>query len=249
MILYFSGSGNSRYAAEIISDLVGDDILSVNDRIKTGNNETVTSDKPLVFVCPVYAGRIPRIVEKYIKETKFAGNKKAYFVSTCYQTPHDMAKYTKKICEEVGFEFSGFASVQMPQCYIVMYTPPKEAEVEKIIKQAEPKIRAMAETIKRGEMLSEVNHHINFSEKMMSAVINPMMYATMISAKGFYATANCSGCGMCVKHCPLNNIKLVDKQPQWGKDCTHCMACIGGCPQKSIEYGKKTQGKPRYYRA
>ena len=25
------------------------------------------------------------------------------------------------------------------------------------------------------------------------------------------------------------------------------MACIAGCPAEAIEYGKKTQGKPRYY--
>ncbi len=25
------------------------------------------------------------------------------------------------------------------------------------------------------------------------------------------------------------------------------MACIAGCPTEAIEYGKKTQDKPRYY--
>ncbi|MGN0714279.1 MAG: EFR1 family ferrodoxin, partial [Anaerovoracaceae bacterium] len=79
-----------------------------------------------------------------------------------------------------------------------------------------------------------------------STVLNPIMYAMMISAKGFKVTDKCTGCGQCESRCPLNNVKLTDGKPIWGKDCTHCMACIAGCPAEAIEYGKKTQGKPRY---
>ena len=82
---------------------------------------------------------------------------------------------------------------------------------------------------------------------IMSKVLNPIMYSMMISAKGFSATDKCTGCGKCEARCPLNNVKLVNGKPTWGKDCTHCMACIAGCPTEAIEYGKKTQGKPRYY--
>ena len=44
----------------------------------------------------------------------------------------------------------------------------------------------------------------------------------------------------------MNNIVMEEKQPLWGKDCTHCMACICGCPKEAIEYGRKSKGKPRY---
>mgnify|MGYP002728531920 CR=1 FL=1 len=62
-------------------------------------------------------------------------------------------------------------------------------------------------------------------------------------------TANdkCIGCGKCAKMCPLNNIKLKNSKPVWGKNCTHCMACICLCPTEAIEYGKKSVGKPRYH--
>ena len=57
----------------------------------------------------------------------------------------------------------------------------------------------------------------------------------------------CIGCGKCVKNCPMNNIRLKDGKPIWGKKCTHCMACICYCPMEAIEYGKKSIGKPRYH--
>ena len=73
------------------------------------------------------------------------------------------------------------------------------------------------------------------------------MYSVMISAKNFRVTEKCNGCGKCEQRCPLNNVKLTNGKPVWGKKCTHCMACIAGCPAEAIEYGKKTVGKPRYY--
>jgi epoxyqueuosine reductase QueG len=45
----------------------------------------------------------------------------------------------------------------------------------------------------------------------------------------------------------LNNIRLENGKPVWGKNCTHCMACICYCPKEAIEYGKKSKGKPRYH--
>ena len=37
MILYFSGTGNSRYAAQRMADALGEPLLSLNDRIKAGD--------------------------------------------------------------------------------------------------------------------------------------------------------------------------------------------------------------------
>ena len=37
MILYFSGTGNSRYVAQRIAEALGDELLSMNDRIKAGD--------------------------------------------------------------------------------------------------------------------------------------------------------------------------------------------------------------------
>ena len=59
MVLYFTGTGNSRYVAERIAVALGDELLSMNDRIKAGDTSPVTSDERLVIVIPTYAWRIP----------------------------------------------------------------------------------------------------------------------------------------------------------------------------------------------
>lgn len=136
MVLYFSGTGNSRHAARKIAEISGDEIISINQRIKEDNYSPVTSHKPLVFVGPVYAGRLLRVMEGYIKKVAFSGKERVYFIGTCAQTPWQTVKYIEKICEQKGFSLIGFNSIVMPQGYIAGGgTQPKEVS-EQILKEA-----------------------------------------------------------------------------------------------------------------
>lgn len=247
MILYFSGTGNSRKIAETIAEDLHDEVISLNDKIKKGSRETVNSDQALVFVTPVYAGRLPRVVEEYIRSILFTGNKKSYFVVTCYMTAHNEEKYIKKMCQEIGLTFAGFCSVKMPQSYIVMYEPPTKAVAKKIVAKGIEEAHKISLKIKNDSIVEDTEHKVNFSEKLMSSVINPIMYGIMIKAKDFKTTDACNGCGTCENICPLNNITLQNNKPKWENKCAHCMACINACPNKAIEYGHKTEGKNRYY--
>ncbi|MFP4654695.1 MAG: phosphoadenosine phosphosulfate reductase family protein [Methanohalobium sp.] len=40
----------------------------------------------------------------------------------------------------------------------------------------------------------------------------------------------CTGCGVCVGHCPNNAIKIKNNTAVIGENCTHCSACIRVCP-------------------
>ena len=243
MILYFSGTGNSRYAAKKIAEVCDDEIISINQCVKSNNYGSVSSTKPLVFVGPVYAGRLPRIMNEYIKKVNFSGTRKAYFVVTCAQTPWQTVSYVKKLCEEKEFNLAGFNSIVMPQGYIAGGgTQPKYIN-DKVLENAKPKIQEIAKVIAKGKKLPKEEP----GKAIMSIILNPIMYAIMIKTKGFAVTDKCSECGTCADRCPMNNIKIVNGRPVWGDNCTHCMACIAGCPKEAIEYGKKTQGKTRYY--
>lgn len=245
MILYFSGTGNSEYAARKIAAVAGDEMQSLNNCIRNNSVREIESEKPLVFVTPTYAWRIPRLVEKWIDKASFKGNKKAYFVMTCGEDNGNAQKYVKRLCVRNGLEYMGCVSVVMPENYVAMFPVPGEKEARAIVKAADPLIERTAARIREGRRLGEKN--VNVPDKIKSSLVNIVFYPFCVKDKRFTVDDTCIACGKCEKLCPLNNVKIVDNKPVWGGNCTHCMACICGCPKGAVEYGNMSRGKPRYH--
>ena len=244
MIFYFSGTGNSKYAARRIADALGDRLLSINDRVKAGDTSPVEVHGRLVIVTPTYAWRIPRVVEEWLRKTELVGVERVWFVMTCGSEIGNAARYNHALCQEQDFTYMGTAQLVMPENYIAMFNAPEKAEAREIVACAEPSIDRAAACIAEGRAFPVPRGSLY--DRMMSGPVNPAFYALCVKAAPFTVSGDCTGCGRCVKLCPLNSIVLQDGKPVWSKDCTHCMACICHCPAEAIEYGKKSLGKPRY---
>ena len=245
MILYFSGTGNSRYVAQRIAVALGDELLSMNDRIKTGDTSPVTSDERLVIVTPTYAWRIPRIVQDWLAGTDFPCGAQTWFVMTCGSEIGNAAQYNRALCQEKQLIYMGTAQIIMPENYIAMFNAPQAEEARQIVARAEPDIDRAISAIKAGQKFAPTRN--NLYDRFMSGPVNPIFYSCFVKAKAFAASDACTGCGQCAKRCPTNNSTIQNGKPVWGGDCTHCMACICYCPTEAIEYGKKSLGKPRYH--
>ncbi len=244
MILYFTGTGNSKYLAGVLAKQLADEAVDVAALMKEGKHPTFTSDKPYVLVAPVYAWRLPKVFLQWVSRCKFTGNNKVYFIIDCGSEIGAAANYAKKFALKTGFEYMGTAEVVMPENYLVMFPPTPAEEDEGIIAAATEKAENLAKTIASQEPFSPIKN--NFIGHFYSDFVNPFFYGFYIGAKKFYASDACISCGKCVENCMLNNISLKDGKPVWGKDCTHCMACICKCPPKAIEYGKNTKDRRRY---
>lgn len=66
------------------------------------------------------------------------------------------------------------------------------------------------------------------------------------SARPFFATDRCNGCGLCAQRCPASAISMKDGKPVWKAQCYQCLRCINACPRQAIQYGKGTEGRRRY---
>ncbi len=244
MVIYFTGTGNSRYIAKTIAKQTDDTEIDAAKLMKKSEAPAFKSDKPYIFVSPVYAWKIPRIFENWMKKCRFEGNKKAYFVLTCGQDIGAAGNYTKRLASNMGFEYMGTAEVVMPENYLVMFSPPSEDEDEEIFSKATKHTLKLCGQISAQMPFDKVK--ITFTGHICSDIVTPFFYAFYIGAKKFYATDACVSCGKCVENCMTNNITMKAGKPQWGKACTHCMSCICRCPTEAIEYGKKTKGRRRY---
>ncbi len=245
MIFYFSGTGNSKYAAQRMADALDEPLLCLNDRIKAGDTAPIGTGARLIIVTPTYAWRIPRIVEDWLLRTELGGARQAWFVMTCGSEIGNAAKYNRALCQAKGISYMGTAQIVMPENYIAMFNAPQAEEARQIVARAEPDIDRAIAAVRDSSAFPPPRD--NLYDRFMSGPVNPIFYACIVNSRAFTVGDACTGCGQCARRCPTNSIAILDGRPVWGEGCTHCMACICYCPAKAIEYGKKSLGKPRYH--
>ncbi len=244
MIVYFTGTGNSRYCAQKLAADTGDALTDAARLIKEGTPAELRSDRPWVFVSPTYGWQIPRVFADFIRQGSFTGSRAAYFVMSCGSEIGDAGSRLQALCQELGFEYRGVLEVVMPENYVAMFPVPDAAEARQIIESAKPALDMGAKCVLEDRPFP--TRTAGLVDKLKTGPVNALFYAFSITAKPFYVTDACVGCGKCVRDCPTNNVELLHGKPVWGANCVHCMACICLCPKAAVEYGKKSLGKPRY---
>ena len=154
MILYFSATGNSEYAAKRIGKETDDDVTGLFERIRSGDYSEIHSQRPWVIVAPTYAWRIPRILQQWLKRTSLSGNREIYFVMTCGGSIGNAGKYLEKLCAEKKMNYRGCMKITMPENYIALFTTPTAGEAAEIIRQAETVIDGAARFIRNEDPFS-----------------------------------------------------------------------------------------------
>ena len=245
MVLYFTGTGNSRYLARRIAEGLEMPLYDLNACIKAGDTAPVQTGRDVVLVTPTYAWRIPRVVSEWLGKTALTGAERIWFVMDCGSEIGNAAKFNRILAEQKRLQYRGTAQIVMPENYIAMFKAPEREEAESIVRAAEPAIADAIVCLKEKKPFPATRS--NLYDRFMSSAVNPIFYRLFVKAAAFQVRDACIGCGQCADRCPLNNITIRAGRPVWGNDCTHCMACICYCPTEAIEYGKKSVGKPRYH--
>lgn len=245
MVLYFTGTGNSRFVAKRIAAAIGDNkVVDTAAFIREGKKGAFDEPGVYVFVSPIYVSAPPAVFMDFIRDSSFPSDCRAYFIMTCAGGMGGAPGFCRALAAEKGFTYMGTAEVEMPQNYIAIFKTTSAEESRKKIEAALPLVDELSALIRGCRSLPDPG--MKSWELVSTKMILAPYYKHFMSAKPFAATDKCIGCGKCARQCPLQNISIVNKKPVWGEKCTHCMACINLCPTDAIEYGKKTEGKPRY---
>ncbi len=245
MVIYFTGTGNSRFAAEKIAEITGDSLLDSAAYTKVGEGMDLLSEDKLVIVAPVYASAPPEPLLAALKKSAFKKDAQAYFFMTYGSEIGACDRYYIKLCQEKGLKYMGTTGVVLPQNYLMYFRMRTQDECRNLVKDSQDVIAKAGELIKEGKTFDD-----KLSKTMVYALAKityPVYDKFFMKADQFYATDECIGCGKCAKVCPLGCIEMVDKRPKWSGRCTHCTACINLCPKEAIEFGKHTAGKIRYH--
>lgn len=214
MIVYFTGTGNSRYCAAFLGEQLGDSCLDVLPLLQSGAAADLRSERPWVFVTPTYAWRLPRLVRDLIRGGRFSGSRDAYFVMTCGEDIGNAAAWNRRLCEEAGLRYRGTLPVVMPENYIALFTAPGAEEAKAILAEARPVLRQAADWIRAGADFPAGN--TGGLDRLKSGPVNSLFYRFYVRTGPFTVSDACVSCGKCQRLCPLGNIRIQEGRPVWG---------------------------------
>jgi len=260
MILYFSGTGNSRAVAGELGRIFGEQVMSMTPAMRDGSVELPAGSRHLIWVFPVYSWGVPPYVLDIIRSVEITGGTDGmphHAVMTCGDDCGLADKMWRKAVCRRGWTDGCVMSVQMPNNYVCLPgfdVDSKDVEKEKL--SAFPaRTRHIAEVIVRAERSGQrITEIVRGSMAWIKTrVIYPWFVRNAMNPSRFRVSDACITCSRCAGTCPLGNITMQPAggnpkalRPVWGDDCAGCLGCYHICPVHAISYTRATRNKGQY---
>ena len=243
-LFYYTGTGNSLWAARTLAERLGDAALFSISCTRADAGRTDAGAVGLVF--PVHIWGVPRRVCEFVRT--LPGDPSRYHFAIAVnagQVAATLMQLRGQMRERGLTLASGFGLV-MPSNYIPWGGPgPKEGQMKRIA-AAREKIAAIASTV-AAEAQGPIERGPLWQNILFTG-FNRLAFPRVPSMdKAFWTDPRCNGCEVCRRVCPCGNIEMKEDRPVWLHHCEQCLACIQWCPQEAVQFGKRTPRYERYH--
>lgn len=240
MIIYFSATGNSKYAAKRIADSIDDKIVSILDCIDENIYEF--EDEKIGIISPTYFWGFPSIMKEFLEKIKIRTNY-LYVTATYGTTPGATGAIADELIKEKDVD--AYFCIKMADSWTPIYDVSKPEKVFEFTKNTESEIDYIIKSIKNNFRNEKMQNSV--PKFLVDAVAQPLYNLNARKTSKLSVEKTCIGCGLCEKKCPVHAIKIENKKPVWIKErCVMCLRCLHICPTFSIQRGKNTKKHGQY---
>ena len=271
MIFYFSGTGNSKWAAKTLALETGDTLVSIPEVINSDCSFTLAKDEHVGFIFPIHGWRVPNIVKEFLTKLtiKTLGEDTSHVKHYCFclvtagdsigKAMERFQQQLKSVTVNGALSLKAVCSLIMPESYVGlpgMDVDTKEKELKK--KELASKQLKEFSNILKQRPHKDSNQIWGWNQlirgpipSFFSGPVGGFFERFLITDKPFHVDSRrCVKCGICANVCPVSDIKGgLGFEPEWlhnGK-CLTCFSCYHHCPHHAIEFGKRTQKKGQYF--
>lgn len=244
-IYYFTGTGNSLKIARDIAHRMPDcELRHMAAALRDAGGSRIAADK-LGIVFPVYVEGLPRIVERCVRSLEISPQTYIFAVANYGGSAGGSLVQLEQMLNEKECRIAAAFGLKMPDNTQILFPPGSEGEQRRDLERAAKAIDALAQTVCRGADSGAAL--LQAARRQPGCVWQRPEFDPAKMAAKFFADAQCDGCGICEKVCPVANVTMVDGRPRWLDRCELCLACMQWCPQRAIQSGARSAGWGRYH--
>lgn len=245
MIFYFSATGNSKYAADRLSEHFPGETVSIAEAFRKEEfiYEAGEGEK-IIFVFPVYFWNLPSIVGDFIEKLTLKGDTSGVCaVITCGGQLLGTDAAFRKAMKKREISVRAVYSLKMPDnCVNYFKLPNREAQIM-MLRSAEKDLDEIIDSI---QFNFRVSYKSGPAGRLWTTLLKPV-YKSQSKTGKYRVNTKCIGCGLCRDICPVSAISMENGRPVWTKKkCVWCQGCINRCPAQAIQFGKRTEKRGRY---
>ncbi len=239
----YTGTGNSLWVARQLALELEDAAVGFVPNL---SRDLKVEADPIGIIFPVHIWGLPSRIIQFIHHLQV--KPEAYFFALAVNAGQAAATLLqlKKLMSTQGQSLAVGYSIVLPSNYTPWGGPGPVETQQRLFREAQEKIKAIARTILRQER-EKVDRGPLWQNILFSWFYQMSFRSVCKMDKKFWADDKCNRCGICSKVCPASNIEMIDEKPSWLHRCEQCFACLQWCPQEAIQYGKKTVKYPRYH--
>lgn len=238
MVFYFTGTGNSLYAARQLEA----ESVSI-PQVMRGRERELTAES-IGVVTPVYGHEVPPMVKDFLRESTFETG--YFYIILTYGCRHGgAAELAKELCVECGVRVDYVNTLHMADNWLPAFDMDAERAMDKHIPE---QLAAITADVKaRRHAISPVTDNDRAAHqeylRNVSGVPEAMWQNLVV------VTERCVGCGVCTRVCPADCMVLENGRAKHiPGNCQDCLACAHACPHKAIALAMPEKNPNARYR-